>query len=77
MAAISDFFLCRREEREKAPITVEDAEKLGLNFSKGGPPKFKNDRKKKLENEKVEEKITENKEEEVEVFKKDNKKEYK
>ena len=66
-----------REEREKAPITVEDAEKLGLNFSKGGPPKFKNDRKKKLENEKVEEKITEKMEEEVEIFKKDNKKEYK
>jgi hypothetical protein len=28
-----------------------------LNFKKGSPPKFKNDKKKKLESEKVEEKV--------------------
>ena len=29
--------------------TKEDAEKLGINFSRGGPPRFKNDKKKEKE----------------------------
>jgi len=27
-------------------LSKEDAEKMGLNFRQGGPPKFKNDKKK-------------------------------
>jgi len=36
----------RKYDDPYAELSKEDAENLGLNFRQGGPPKFKNDKKK-------------------------------
>ena len=36
----------QRRNYEEPETTKEDAEKMGFNFSKNGPPRFKNDKKK-------------------------------
>ena len=38
-----------REQRENGQVSIEEAEKLGIKFTNSGtgPPKFKNERKKK------------------------------
>ena len=41
----------QRKNINPREMTKQDAEKMGINFSKGGPPRFKNDKKKEMVNE--------------------------